>query len=151
MWLRKPHAQAQSGVGNGLHVLDVRLARKLARYVTRLARKHLRLLGCMPAQNPGALITGATQCVVLVILVECRPGCHGMFCVSIDCCAQDCLYLGNLDAKRDWGHARDYVECMWLMLQQDAADDFVIATGETTTVRCAHPCCPTPNPKPSVT
>ena len=49
---------------------------------------------------------------------------------------QDCLYLGNLDAKRDWGHARDYVECMWLMLQQDVADDFVIATGETTTVRC---------------
>ncbi len=51
--------------------------------------------------------------------------------------AQDCLYLGNMDAKRDWGHARDYVECMWLMLQQEAADDFVIATGETTTVRCA--------------
>ena len=49
---------------------------------------------------------------------------------------QDCLYLGNLDAKRDWGHARDYVECMWLMLQQDVADDFVIATGETATVRC---------------
>ena len=52
--------------------------------------------------------------------------------------AQDCLHLGNLDAKRDWGHARDYVECMWLMLQQDAPDDFVIATGETTTVRCWH-------------
>ena len=51
--------------------------------------------------------------------------------------AQECLYLGNLDAKRDWGHARDYVECMWLMLQQDTAEDFVIATGETTTVRCA--------------
>lgn len=51
---------------------------------------------------------------------------------------QECLYLGNLDAKRDWGHARDYVECMWLMLQQDTAEDFVIATGETTTVRCAH-------------
>ena len=52
------------------------------------------------------------------------------------CHAQDCLQLGNLDAKRDWGHARDYVECMWLMLQQDVPDDFVIATGETTTVRC---------------
>ena len=43
---------------------------------------------------------------------------------------QDCLYLGNLDAKRDWGHARDYVEMQWLMLQQAEADDFVIATGE---------------------
>lgn len=42
---------------------------------------------------------------------------------------QDCLYLGNLDAKRDWGHARDYVEMQWLMLQQDTPDDYVIATG----------------------
>ena len=42
---------------------------------------------------------------------------------------QECVYLGNMDAKRDWGHARDYVECMWLMLQQDVADDFVVATG----------------------
>jgi GDPmannose 4,6-dehydratase len=48
---------------------------------------------------------------------------------------QDCLYLGNLDAQRDWGHARDYVKCMWLMLQQEKADDFVIATGTTTRVR----------------
>ncbi len=48
---------------------------------------------------------------------------------------QDCLYLGNLDAKRDWGHARDYVEFMWLMLQQDYPEDFVIATGEQYTVR----------------
>lgn len=48
---------------------------------------------------------------------------------------QDKLYLGNLDAKRDWGHARDYCEAMWLMLQQDKAEDFVIATGTTTTVR----------------
>jgi GDPmannose 4,6-dehydratase len=45
------------------------------------------------------------------------------------------LYLGNLDAKRDWGHAKDYVEAMWLMLQQKEPQDFVIATGETTTVR----------------
>jgi GDPmannose 4,6-dehydratase len=45
------------------------------------------------------------------------------------------LRLGNIDAKRDWGFAGDYVEAMWLMLQQDAADDFVVATGETTTVR----------------
>ncbi len=45
------------------------------------------------------------------------------------------LYLGNLDAKRDWGHARDYVEGMWLMLQQEKAEDFVLATGVTTTVR----------------
>jgi GDPmannose 4,6-dehydratase len=48
---------------------------------------------------------------------------------------QNCLYLGNLDAKRDWGHAKDYVEAMWLILQQDKAEDFVIATGVTTTVR----------------
>jgi GDPmannose 4,6-dehydratase len=48
---------------------------------------------------------------------------------------QDCLYLGNLSAKRDWGHAKDYIEAMWLMLQQDTAEDFVIATGKTTTVR----------------
>src|SRR5215218_2914933 len=45
------------------------------------------------------------------------------------------LYLGNLDAKRDWGFAPDYVEAMWRMLQQDVADDFVIATGETHSVR----------------
>ncbi len=45
------------------------------------------------------------------------------------------LYLGNLDAKRDWGHAKDYVECMWLILQNDVPDDFVIATGEMHTVR----------------
>ncbi len=48
---------------------------------------------------------------------------------------QDCLYLGNLDAKRDWGHAKDYVEMQWLMLQQDEPDDFVIATGEQHSVR----------------
>src|SRR5476651_1222687 len=48
---------------------------------------------------------------------------------------QDCLYLGNLSAQRDWGHAKDYVEAMWLMLQQDKPEDFVIATGVTTTVR----------------
>jgi len=48
---------------------------------------------------------------------------------------QDKLYLGNLDAKRDWGFAGDYVEAMWLMLQQDTAEDFVIATGETHSVR----------------
>ena len=48
---------------------------------------------------------------------------------------QDCLYLGNLDAKRDWGHAKDYVEMQWLMLQQDQPDDFVIATGVQYTVR----------------
>ena len=48
---------------------------------------------------------------------------------------QEKLYLGNLNAKRDWGHAKDYVECMWMMLQQEQPDDFVIATGETRTVR----------------
>jgi GDPmannose 4,6-dehydratase len=48
---------------------------------------------------------------------------------------QECLYLGNLDAKRDWGFAGDYVEAMWLMLQAKEADDFVIATNETHTVR----------------
>ena len=49
--------------------------------------------------------------------------------------AQDCLYLGNMDAKRDWGHAKDYVRMQWLMLQQEEADDFVIATGEQYSVR----------------
>jgi GDPmannose 4,6-dehydratase len=48
---------------------------------------------------------------------------------------QDVLELGNMDAKRDWGYAKDYVEAMWLMLQQDKPDDFVIATGETHSVR----------------
>lgn len=48
---------------------------------------------------------------------------------------QEKLYLGNLNARRDWGYARDYVECMWLMLQQDTPEDFVIATGEYHTVR----------------
>ncbi len=48
---------------------------------------------------------------------------------------QDCLYLGNLDAKRDWGHARDYVEGMWLILQQERPDDYVLATGEAHSVR----------------
>lgn len=48
---------------------------------------------------------------------------------------QDRLYLGNMDAKRDWGHAKDYVEAMWLMLQQDTPEDFVISTGVTTSVR----------------
>ena len=49
--------------------------------------------------------------------------------------SQDKVYLGNLDSKRDWGHAKDYVEAMWLILQQKKAEDFVIATGVTTTVR----------------
>ncbi len=48
---------------------------------------------------------------------------------------QDRLYLGNLDAQRDWGHAREYVKGMWMMVQQDEGDDFVLATGETTRVR----------------
>src|SRR5699024_1451220 len=48
---------------------------------------------------------------------------------------QDKFYMGNLDAKRDWGHAKDYVEAMWKMLQQEKAEDYVIATGITTKVR----------------
>ncbi|WP_066646378.1 GDP-mannose 4,6-dehydratase [Christensenella timonensis] len=48
---------------------------------------------------------------------------------------QECLELGNMEAKRDWGHSQDYVRAMWLMLQQDTPDDYVIATGETRTVR----------------
>jgi len=48
---------------------------------------------------------------------------------------QDKLYLGNLDAKRDWGYAKEYVEAMWLMLQQDQPDDYVIATNETHSIR----------------
>jgi GDPmannose 4,6-dehydratase len=47
----------------------------------------------------------------------------------------DCIYLGNLDARRDWGHARDYVEAMWRMLQQQGPEDFVIATGQQNSVR----------------
>jgi GDPmannose 4,6-dehydratase len=48
---------------------------------------------------------------------------------------QECLYLGNLNAQRDWGHAKDYVEAMWRILQQDVAEDYVIATGQTTSIR----------------
>lgn len=48
---------------------------------------------------------------------------------------QDRLYLGNLDAQRDWGHAKDYVEGMWRMLQQDTPDDYVLATGRTVAIR----------------
>jgi GDPmannose 4,6-dehydratase len=48
---------------------------------------------------------------------------------------QDILYMGNIDSRRDWGHAKDYVEAMWLILQQDQPEDFVISTGVTTTVR----------------
>jgi GDPmannose 4,6-dehydratase len=48
---------------------------------------------------------------------------------------QECLYIGNLDAKRDWGHAKDYVEGMWLIVQQPKPDDYVLATGETHSVR----------------
>ncbi len=54
---------------------------------------------------------------------------------AIEAGLQDCLYLGNLDAKRDWGHARDYVRGMWLIVQQDKPDDFVLATGEAHSVR----------------
>ena len=51
---------------------------------------------------------------------------------------QERLYMGNIDAKRDWGHARDYVQMMWMMMQQEVPDDYVVATGETHTVR--RPC-----------
>jgi len=54
---------------------------------------------------------------------------------KISCGLQDILYLGNLNAKRDWGHAKDYVEAMWLMLQQETPEDYVIATGEQYSVR----------------
>jgi len=54
---------------------------------------------------------------------------------AIELGLQQCLYVGNLEAKRDWGHARDYVEGMWLMLQQPQGDDYVLATGETHSVR----------------
>ena len=54
---------------------------------------------------------------------------------AIELGLQNKLYLGNLNAKRDWGHARDYVEGMWLMMQQDEPDDYVLATGETHSVR----------------
>jgi len=54
---------------------------------------------------------------------------------------QDCLYLGNMDSLRDWGHARDYVQMQWLMLQQDEPEDYVIATGEQHSVREFVECC----------
>ncbi len=54
---------------------------------------------------------------------------------AIELGLQDCLYLGNLESRRDWGHARDYVEGMWLVLQQDEPDDYVLATGEAHSVR----------------
>ena len=54
---------------------------------------------------------------------------------AIDAGLQDKIYIGNLDAKRDWGHARDYVEGMWMILQQEEPDDYVLATGETHSVR----------------
>ena len=62
-----------------------------------------------------------------------RKICRGLAYISSG--IQDTLYLGNLDAKRDWGHARDYVRAMWMMLQQDNPDDYVIATGEQYSVR----------------
>jgi GDPmannose 4,6-dehydratase len=58
---------------------------------------------------------------------------HGAACIKLGLATD--LRLGNLDARRDWGYAGDYVEAMWMMLQQPTADDFVIATGETHTVR----------------
>jgi GDPmannose 4,6-dehydratase len=54
---------------------------------------------------------------------------------AIETGIEDCLYVGNINARRDWGHARDYVEGMWLMLQQDVPDDYVLATGEAHSVR----------------
>lgn len=58
---------------------------------------------------------------------------HGVAQIKLGLASE--LRLGNIDAKRDWGHAQDYVQAMWLMLQQEAADDYVVATGRTTTVR----------------
>jgi GDPmannose 4,6-dehydratase len=58
-----------------------------------------------------------------------------MAAAAIKAGRKDCLYLGNLNAKRDWGYAPDYVEAMWLMLQQEKPDDYVIASGETHSVR----------------
>lgn len=58
-----------------------------------------------------------------------------MAVAAIEAGKQECLYLGNLDAKRDWGHARDYVEGMWRILQRDEPDDYVLATGETHSVK----------------
>jgi GDPmannose 4,6-dehydratase len=54
---------------------------------------------------------------------------------AIETGKEDCLYVGNMNARRDWGHAKDYVEGIWLMLQQDEPDDYVLATGEMHSVR----------------
>ena len=58
-----------------------------------------------------------------------------MAAAAIKAGKKDCVYLGNLNAKRDWGYAPDYVQAMWLMLQQENPDDYVIATGETHTIK----------------
>jgi GDPmannose 4,6-dehydratase len=63
-----------------------------------------------------------------------QPFKKGPFVAAIHLGKQDKLYLGNLDARRDWGHAADYVRAMWLMLQQDSPDDFVVATGANRSV-----------------
>ena len=58
-----------------------------------------------------------------------------MALTTIDQNIQECLYIGNLDSKRDWGHAKDYVKLQWKMLQQDEPDDYVIASGRQASVR----------------
>ena len=63
------------------------------------------------------------------------PGRSARAVAQIKAGLQHDLYLGNLEARRDWGYAKEYVEAMWLMLQQDAPDDYVVATGETHSVR----------------
>ena len=66
---------------------------------------------------------------MFLLLLPCRS------VAKISLGQQDHVELGNLDSQRDWGHAKDYVECMWMMLQQETPDDFVVATGEMHSVR----------------
>lgn len=83
-----------------------------------------------PRRGPTFVTRKITRAVVRIAAGLAPDGCGGVS--SSD---PDCLYIGNLDAKRDWGHARDYVECMWRMLQHHEPRDFVVATGEAHSVR----------------
>ena len=86
-------------------------------------------MACMPAM--GCCLTTKAPGVVKPL----SPARSPVDLARIDAGLDDCLYMGNLDSLRDWGHARDYVEMQWRMLQQDTPEDFVIATGRQESVR----------------
>ena len=96
---------------------------------TGLQRITEKAMICMPAQE--FFSTMNLKDVVMEFVT--RKITHAVARIKLG--VQDHVELGNLDAKRDWGHSKDYVRAMWLLLQQDHADDYVIATNETRTVR----------------